>query len=59
MLYSIKERKGFPYLLRIKNKEVLEMSVNNQFYSIMIGRKTIAPLLNRINSFLDSGALNN
>ncbi len=59
MLYSIKERKGFPYLLIIENKEVLELSVNNQFYSVMIGRKPIAPLLDRINLFFSYGALNN
>jgi len=57
MLYSIQERKGFPYLLKIKDGQVLDMSVNNQFYSVMIGRKSIIPLLERINSFYTSATL--
>jgi len=55
MLYSIKERKGFPYLLKIVDEQVLNCSVNNQFYSTMIGKKPIEPLLTRINSFFVSG----
>lgn len=54
MLYSVKERKGFPYLLKIDNAEVINTSVNNQFYNIMIGRKPIEPLLERINAFFNS-----
>ncbi|MGY3088882.1 hypothetical protein ACVWYF_001922 [Hymenobacter sp. UYAg731] len=54
MLYSVKERKGFPYLLKIEDAQVIDTSVNNQFYSIMIGRKPIAPLLDRINAFFNS-----
>ena len=54
MLYSIQERKGFPYLLKIKDGQVLDMSVNNQFYSILIGHKSITPLLEIINTFCNS-----
>ncbi|HEX8326193.1 MAG TPA: hypothetical protein VF629_01545 [Hymenobacter sp.] len=54
MLYSVKERKGFPYLLKVEDAQVIDTSVNNQFYSIMIGRKPIAPLLDRINAFFNS-----
>ncbi|RZK13407.1 MAG: hypothetical protein EOO56_27185 [Hymenobacter sp.] len=54
MLYSIQERKGFPYLLRIRDGQISDMSVNNQFYSIMIGRKSITPLLERVNAFYNS-----
>ena len=57
MLYRITERKGFPYLLKINNKQILELSVNNQFYSIMIGRKPTAPLLDRINYFFEYATL--
>ena len=55
MLAAVKERKGFPYLLKIEHEEVLELSVNNQFYSIMAGHKPIGPLLDRINSFFKTG----
>ena len=58
MLYSIKERKGFPYLLKIEDEQVRSLSVNNQFYSIMIGRKPTAPMLQRINLFFDSATQN-
>jgi hypothetical protein len=54
MLGDVKERRGFPYLLKIMNGQVLECSVNNQFYSIMIGRKLLTPLLDRINAFYNS-----
>jgi hypothetical protein len=57
MLYSIQERKGFPYLLKINDRQVLDMSVNNQFYSVLIGRKPITPLLERINAFYNSTTL--
>jgi uncharacterized membrane protein YbaN (DUF454 family) len=57
MLYSIQERKGFPYLLKIKDGQVINMSVNNQFYSIMIGSKSITPLLERINAFYNSATV--
>lgn len=57
MLYGIQERKGFPYLLKIEDGQVLDMSVNNQFYSTMIGRKPITPLLERINTFYNSATL--
>ena len=57
MLYNIKERKGFPYLLKIENGQVVELSVNNQFYSILVGRKPITPLLDRIDSFFNAVAL--
>jgi uncharacterized membrane protein YbaN (DUF454 family) len=57
MLYSIQERKGFPYLLKIKDGQILNMSVNNQFYSIMISHKSITPLLERINAFYNSATL--
>ena len=51
LLYRIKERKGFPYLLKIEDGEVRNLSVNNQFYSIMMGRKPIRPLLERMDAF--------
>jgi hypothetical protein len=54
MLYSIQERKGFPYLLKIEDEQVLDYSVNNQFYSTMIGSKPIEALLASINAFYTS-----
>jgi hypothetical protein len=54
MLGDVRERRGFPYLLKIVDGQVLECSVNNQFYSIMVGRKMLTPLLARINAFYNS-----
>jgi hypothetical protein len=54
MLGDVKERKGFPYLFKIVDGQVLECSVNNQFFSIMIGRKPLSPLLDSINAFYQS-----
>ncbi|WP_125917191.1 hypothetical protein [Hymenobacter coccineus] len=54
ILHRIKEQKGFPYLLKIDDARVTDVSVNNQFYSIMIGRKPVEPLLERINAFFFS-----
>ncbi|WP_324676737.1 hypothetical protein [Hymenobacter sp. GOD-10R] len=56
MLYSIQERKGFPYLLKIEDEQVLNYSVNNQFYSTMIGKKQVEPLLAHIDSFFISNS---
>jgi hypothetical protein len=56
MLYSIEERKGFPFLLKIEGGEVRYLSLNNQFYSIIIGHKSVVPLLQRIASFFNDTA---
>ena len=32
-LYSIKDRKGFPYLLKISNGKLMDKSINNDFYN--------------------------
>ena len=56
MLSRIKERNGFPYLLKIEEGKVIDLSVNNQFYSIMMGRKSIMPLLERMNSFFSAAS---
>ena len=54
MLYDVKDRKGFPYLLKIKNGQVLDCSISNQFYGIMQSNKPIGQMLERINSFCHS-----
>lgn len=56
MLYSIKERRGFPYLLKIVDEQVLAYSVNNQFYSCLVQQKPLLPLLATIQAFYHSPA---
>jgi hypothetical protein len=54
MLYEVKQHKGFPYLLKVVNGEVIDDSVNNLFYNTMTGSKPLEPLLARINEFYSS-----
>jgi hypothetical protein len=57
MLYGVKERKGFPYLIKIVNEEPVDYSVNNLFYNTMTGKKPLTPLLQRINAFYEAPAI--
>ncbi|MDI6403017.1 hypothetical protein QLX67_13505, partial [Balneolaceae bacterium ANBcel3] len=40
-LYSIKDRKGFPYLLKISDGQIIDKSINNDFYNTMNQNKDI------------------
>jgi hypothetical protein len=57
MLYGVKERKGFPYLIKVVNEEPMDYSVNNLFYNTMTGKKPLTPLLQRINAFYEAPAI--
>jgi hypothetical protein len=57
MLYGVKHKKGFPYLIRIDNEEPVDYSVNNLFYNTMNGKKPLEPLLKRISSFYNSSTI--
>ena len=50
-LYSIKDRKGFPYLLKIENGKIVDKSINNAFYNTKNQNKDVQLLLNQINQF--------
>lgn len=50
-LYSIKDRKGFPYLLRVENGEINDKSINNAFYNTKNQNKDIQLLLDQIDQF--------
>lgn len=47
-LYSIKDRKGFPYLLKISNGQLIDKSINNDFYNTMNQNKDIGQLSKKI-----------
>ena len=53
-LYSIKDRKGFPYLLKISNGQLIDKSINNDFYNTMNQDKDIGQLRKKIVSFYQS-----
>ena len=57
MLYEVKHKKGFPYLIRIDNEEPTDYSVNNLFYNTMNGNKSLEPLLKRIDLFYNSPSI--
>ena len=60
MLYDERGRrgsKGFPYLLKIVDGQVLHLSVNNQFYNTVANGKPLLPLLAVINEFYASAPL--
>ncbi|WP_300664356.1 hypothetical protein [Fluviicola sp.] len=50
-LYSIQDKKGFPYLLRVENGEINDKSINNVFYNTKNQNKDIQLLLNQIDHF--------
>ena len=50
-LYNIKDRKGFPYLLKISNGQLIDKSINNDFYNTMNQNKEIGQLSKKIISF--------
>ncbi|QIL78272.1 MULTISPECIES: hypothetical protein [Hymenobacter] len=56
MLYGVKEKKGFPYLIKVIDEQALDCSVNNLFYNTMTGKKPLIPLLQRINAFYEAPA---
>ncbi|WP_157530685.1 hypothetical protein [Hymenobacter norwichensis] len=56
MLTGVKDRKGFPYLIKVVDGQVLDCSINQQFYNTMAGNKPLEPLLAQINSFYTSTA---
>lgn len=52
LLYTIKEKTGFPYLLKVSKGELLlETSINADFYNTLNQSKDLSPLINKINSF--------
>ena len=53
-LYSIKDKKGFPYLLKISGGQLIDKSINNDFYNTMNQNKDIGQLNKKILSFYES-----
>lgn len=51
ILYKIKDRKGFPYLIEVSNGQLIDKSINNDFYNTMNQNKDVGPLCKKIISF--------
>ncbi len=50
-LYSISDKRGFPYLIKIIDGQVIDTSINNEFYNTMNQKKDINKLTNNISQF--------
>jgi hypothetical protein len=50
-LKSIKDRKGFPYLLKISGGQLIVKSINNDFYNTINQNKDLGHLVKKIDSF--------
>ena len=53
-LESIKDKKGYPYLLKIRNGKLLNKSMNEVFYNTLHEKESIETLIEQINYFYDS-----
>jgi len=54
MLRFVKDRRGFPYLLKIVDEKVLDCSIKYQTYNTKNSNKPTEPLLASINAFYNS-----
>lgn len=54
LLLSARQYQGFPHLIKVVDGQVLEQSINNQFYSVVQQSESLAPLLQRIRAFYAS-----
>lgn len=53
MLYKLKNYSKFPHLVKIRDGEMIDMSVNNEFYNIINQHKPFESLFNEINAFFE------
>ena len=51
IIFFDKDRKGFPYLLKISNGQLIDKSINNDFYNTMNQNKDIGLLRKKIIDF--------
>lgn len=53
-LYRIRDKKGFPYLLKITDGQLIDKSINNDLYNTMNLNKDIGQLAKTMSSFYKS-----
>lgn len=58
-LYSLKYYKKFPHLMKIRNDELIDTSINNSFYGMLHMKKSKTVFLHKINKFFGFVQLNN
>ncbi len=52
-LYDLKNYQKFPHLMKIRNGEVLDFSLNNTFYNMINQKQPLDKLLAEVNHFFD------
>lgn len=52
-LYRLKNYRKFPHLMKVRNGEITDFSLNNTFYSIINQNKPLDELLNEVDLFFD------
>ncbi len=53
LLYSFKEYKKFPHLLKIRNGQIIDLSINNRTFNCINQGKPIENMFDEINSFFE------
>jgi len=52
-LYGLKHYNKFPHLMKIRNGQLIDKSINNPFYGVLNMNKSKTELLNKINQFFE------
>jgi hypothetical protein len=52
-LYKLQNYSRFPHLLKLRNGDIIDESINNEFFNTMTQNKPLDKLLMDINSFFD------
>jgi hypothetical protein len=52
-LYKLKDKRGFPYLLKVRNNKIIDKSINNVVYNTINQNKKLDPIFIEIESFYD------
>jgi len=53
ILYNLKQYHKFPHLIKIRNKKILDHSINNTFYNIFHQNLPLDKFFNEMNIFFD------
>ena len=58
-LYGLKHYNKFPHLMKIRNGQLIDKSINNPFYGVLNMNKSKTELLNKINQFFELNVVKN
>lgn len=58
-LYGLKHYNKFPHLMKIRNGQLIDKSINNPFYGVLNMNKSKTELLTKINQFFELDVVKN